>query len=87
MNTASQCGFTPQYEGLVELDEDYREQGLVILGFLSNDFGNQGGSDEEVERCNRDFRVTSNSLVRWGLRQIRKRDNILRLNGSLRSRA
>ena len=58
VNTAARCGFTPQYTGLVELDEEYREQGLVVLGFLSNDFGNQGGSDEEVERCNRDFRVT-----------------------------
>ena len=58
VNTAARCGFTPQYTGLVELDESYREQGLIILGFLSNDFGNQGGSDEEVERCNRDFRIT-----------------------------
>ena len=58
VNTAARCGFTPQYTGLVELDEDYQERGLVILGFLSNDFGNQGGSDEEVERCNRDFRIT-----------------------------
>lgn len=57
VNTASKCGLTPQYEGLTALDERYGSQGLRILGFLSNDFGNQAGSQDEVEMCNSDYRV------------------------------
>ena len=41
VNTASQCGFTPQYEGLEKLHGRYASRGLVILGFPSNDFGQQ----------------------------------------------
>jgi glutathione peroxidase len=41
VNTASYCGFTPQYEGLEKLHERYAARGLVILGFPSGDFGNQ----------------------------------------------
>ena len=49
VNVASKCGFTPQYEGLEALYRDYRAQGLVVLGFPSNQFGAQDpGSDAEI---------------------------------------
>ncbi|MGH6947986.1 MAG: glutathione peroxidase [Kiloniellales bacterium] len=51
VNTASFCGYTPQYEGLEALWERYRERGLVVLGVPSNDFGAQEpGSAEEIKR-------------------------------------
>lgn len=49
VNTASKCGFTPQLEGLENLYEKYKDQGLVILGFPCNQFGNQDpGSNAEI---------------------------------------
>lgn len=49
VNTASQCGFTPQYEGLQALYERYRERGFQVLGFPSNDFKEQEpGGDAEI---------------------------------------
>jgi glutathione peroxidase len=49
VNTASQCGFTPQFAGLEKLWEDYRERGLVVVGFPCNQFGSQDpGSDDEI---------------------------------------
>ncbi len=60
VNVASQCGFTPQYEGLEALHERYRERGLVVLGFPSNDFaGREPGSDAEIaDFCRANWGVT-----------------------------
>lgn len=53
VNTASKCGFTPQYEGLQKIYEKYENKGLVILGFPCNQFGNQEPGDEKsiAEGC------------------------------------
>jgi glutathione peroxidase len=60
VNTASQCGFTKQYDALEELYQRHRDHGLVVLGFPSNDFmGQEPGSDSEIESfCRVNFGVT-----------------------------
>lgn len=60
VNTASECGFTPQYEGLQTLYEKYKDEGFVVLGFPANNFGGQEpGTDEEIkEFCKVNFDVT-----------------------------
>jgi glutathione peroxidase len=59
VNVASKCGFTPQYKGLQELHKKYAAQGLAILGFPANDFGQQEpGSEEEIGTfCQRNYGV------------------------------
>ncbi len=60
VNTASQCGFTPQYKGLEELYQTYADRGLVVLGFPCDQFGNQepGDDDDIATFCERNFGVT-----------------------------
>ena len=60
VNTASHCGFTPQYAGLEVLYKKYAAQGLVVLGFPCNQFGKQepGGADEIAQTCHINYGVS-----------------------------
>ena len=70
VNVASQCGLTPQYEGLEKLWRDKRDKGLVILGVPANDFGSQEpGTEKEIKtfcetRFNVDFPLTAKADVK-----------------------
>ncbi len=59
VNTASKCGLTPQYEGLEELYQKYKDNGLVILGFPCNQFGKQEPGDEKS--------ISEGCLVNYGV--------------------
>lgn len=58
-NTASKCGFTPQYEGLQKIWDEYKDRGLVVIGVPSNDFGGQEpGSEAEIAGfCSKNYGV------------------------------
>jgi glutathione peroxidase len=60
VNTASECGYTPQYEGLEKLYRRYRDKGFTVLGFPANDFGGQEpGSNQEIAQfCRLNYGVT-----------------------------
>ena len=60
VNTASACGFTPQFAGLEKLHETYGTRGLVVLGFPCNQFGSQdpGSNDEIASFCQRNYGVS-----------------------------
>jgi len=66
VNTASKCGFTPQYAGLEDLWRRHREQGLVVLGFPCNQFANQepGDAEEIASFCSLTYDVTFPVLAR-----------------------
>ena len=60
VNTASECGFTPQYEGLEALYQQYADDGFVVLGFPCSQFGNQEpGTEEEISNfCEQSYQVS-----------------------------
>lgn len=85
VNTASECGYTPQYRGLQALWDRYRDRGLVVLGIPSNDFGAQEPGDEAEIRafCEKTYGVTfpmtkkqivigagAHALYRWIVSEI-----------------
>jgi len=72
VNTASFCGFTPQYEGLEKLYAGYRDRGLVVLGFPSNDFLQESGSNKDIaDFCENTFGV---KFPMFGMTAVRGRD-------------
>jgi glutathione peroxidase len=70
VNTASQCGYTPQYDGLEALYGKYKSRGLVVLGFPMNDFGGQEpGSNKEISSfCVNQYAIDFPMFAKSGLR-------------------
>src|ERR1700722_2123647 len=70
VNTASKCGYTPQYKPLEALYEKYKDKGFVILGFPSNDFHQQEpGTDAEIpEFCTKNYGVTFDMFSKGDVR-------------------
>ena len=60
VNTASECGFTPQFEGLQKLYDNYKDKGFIVLGFPCNQFGGQepGTGEEATQNCKINYGVT-----------------------------
>jgi glutathione peroxidase len=86
VNTASECGFTPQYQGLQELYQEYQPRGLAVLGFPCNQFGKQepGSTEEITQFCEANYGVrfpmfakvevngaAAHPLFRWLKREAR----------------
>lgn len=76
VNTASKCGYTSQYEGLQSLYQKYQSKGFVILGFPSNDFGNQepGTASDIKSFCKANFGVTFPLFAKASVRGNNKQE-------------
>ena len=83
VNTASKCGYTPQYEGLQELYESYGDQNFVVLGFPSNDFlGQEPGTPADIRAfCTEEFGVTFPLFEKVGVKDDEGQSEIYRLLG------
>jgi glutathione peroxidase len=84
VNVASFCGFTPQYEGLEALSRELAPKGVQVLGFPSNDFGEQepGSPEEIVEFCRRTYDVTFPMFAKVVTRAGRDQSAIYRFLGA-----
>lgn len=84
VNVASKCGFTPQYAGLEELAERYREQGLVVVGFPCNQFlAQEPGSAEDIQQfCSLNYGVTFPLMAKVKVNGRRKHPIYAALHGA-----
>lgn len=84
VNVASQCGYTPQYEGLQQLHAKYSDRGLAIVGVPANDFGHQEpGTDEEIGTfCQRNYGVEFDMLSKVAVTGPEKTELYQRLTSS-----
>jgi len=84
VNTASQCGYTPQYEALEALYRKYRSRGLVVLGFPSNDFGGQEpGSNKDIAAfCINQYAIDFPMFAKTELKKNPLYADLLRASGS-----
>src|SRR3954452_24128472 len=83
VNTASECGYTPQYEGLEVLYRKYKARGLVVLGFPSNDFGGQEpGSNKEISAfCVNQYAIDFPMFAKTELRKNPLYADLLKASG------
>jgi glutathione peroxidase len=83
VNTASECGYTPQYEGLEALYRKYKARGLVVLGFPSNDFGGQEpGSNKEISSfCINQYAIDFPMFAKTELRKNPLYADLLKASG------
>ena len=84
VNTASQCGFTHQFKNLQAVFDEFKNQGLVVLGFPSNDFGNQdpGTDDEILEFCQHNFDVSFPIMQKSSLQENPLYKDLIEQTGS-----
>lgn len=69
VNTAAHCGYTPQYTPLGDVDRKYAARGFKVVGFVSDDFGHQGGTTEEVQTCSLDHKATFDQFATVGVKK------------------
>jgi len=83
VNTASQCGYTPQYDGLEALYRKYKDQGLIVLGFPMNDFGAQEpGSNKEISTfCVNEYAIDFPMFAKTQLRANPLYADLMRASG------